>query len=119
MKKIFTVLFTLLCLNVSIFAASTYKVEDPELLGTSYENIITDWDLFLQATQLQNQTLLFLLLQTGTSMTCLKNIKRLLRLVGVPAPIASHSRILNRTEPMLFRLTDWVTQPLRFMQTTY
>ena len=46
MKKILTVLFTLLCLNVSIFAASTYKVEDPELLETSYENIITDWDFY-------------------------------------------------------------------------
>ena len=46
MKKHLTLLFTLLCLNFSFFAASVYQIENPDLLRTGSENIITSWDFY-------------------------------------------------------------------------
>ncbi len=46
MKKYLTLIFTMLCFQISIFAGSTYKIEDPDVLRKSSENIITDWDFY-------------------------------------------------------------------------
>ena len=46
MKKLFTSIITILCLCFSGFAASTYKIENPSLLDSSSENIITQWDFY-------------------------------------------------------------------------
>lgn len=46
MKKLLIFFISLFCLHFSIFSAATYRIENPELLEKTSENIITDWDFF-------------------------------------------------------------------------
>ena len=46
MKKLLSFLLTVLFINLSIFAASTYAVQNPASLEKTSETIITDWDFY-------------------------------------------------------------------------
>ena len=46
MKKLISILLSTVLLNLSIFAVSTYKIENPDTLKLSSETIITDWDFY-------------------------------------------------------------------------
>ncbi len=46
MKKYLALIFTILCFHISFFASSSYKIEDPDILRKSSENIITNWDFY-------------------------------------------------------------------------
>ena len=46
MKKISCILLSLVLLTASVFGEASYKVENPDELGTSSLNIITEWDFY-------------------------------------------------------------------------
>ncbi len=46
MKKISCLLLSLVILSSLAFAEASYSIKNPELLSTSSENIITEWDFF-------------------------------------------------------------------------
>lgn len=46
MKKISCLLLSLVILSSLTFAEASYSIKNPELLSTSSENIITEWDFF-------------------------------------------------------------------------